>query len=250
MIVGEKGNGTPPRLSFFLLFLGFYVLGVILLLNSTFFLNIFSQETAQLKAVDTREQLSNTFIFSTLICLYTLLIAFIFRRWLHKEFISDSPYFMGFLFTLTSLSLSFYLMSGDDSLSPKITMMHAGIALITSIIGLIGRLFLSSMAWQETPASLSWTTAFKPITIERGLTKGADQLEMFPASKERGRLKVMMKNAVEGIAYAVFAVVVIPPAIIIIPFVGLGIFVGAVVRYIAKPSSGGGQNKEDSNGVA
>lgn len=89
----------------------------------------------------------NSIYYSTIIFSYTLLVYFLFKKHLKNADVVDSPYFIGFILTMVSLIVSFYKV--DDPLNPAgdagvfQLVRQAGIALITSVVGIICRFVLS-----------------------------------------------------------------------------------------------------------
>lgn len=63
------------------------------------------------------------------------------KLYMRNEQIGDSFYYLGFLFTLTSLSAT--LLISDENVSIPALLSQFGIAIITTLIGLAGRIFLT-----------------------------------------------------------------------------------------------------------
>jgi len=84
--------------------------------------------------------------FSFIVVLYTITIVVFFRSIIFHEFVYDSPYFMGFLFTLTALCYTFYNVNPNIDASPVVVISQSGISLVTSIFGMLGRLFIITLS--------------------------------------------------------------------------------------------------------
>ena len=65
------------------------------------------------------------------------------------EQFADSNYYLGFIFTLSSLSISLINISTNDANTMEILIIQFGIALITTLLGLIFRIFLINFSPSE-----------------------------------------------------------------------------------------------------
>lgn len=143
---------------FFLLFILTYTIGLYLIVRGPH--TLFFEGNPSL----VQQGLINSTIFFLLLMSYISVLIYVCPEQLRNPEVVDSPYFLGFVFTLTSLVVAFHDVSslegiissrqgqvnaGTDNVNieafldaPTVIISQAGIALTTSIIGIILRLFL------------------------------------------------------------------------------------------------------------
>jgi|GEM_PF-1718371 len=148
-------NFGAERWTFFVLFFLAYGAGLYLTIDQSLVRFVYgvlfseiSVDNSALTSVEVAQYRSNLIIFSitlsgSIVFLYAFSILIVFRDHLDVQAIVDSPYFLGFMFTLTSLSYAFYESATQPGAIPFNFINQAGIALITSIVGLACRLVLS-----------------------------------------------------------------------------------------------------------
>jgi hypothetical protein len=87
-------------------------------------------------------QYTSTFILFVLMMAYLFGVMFVnkkFNTFVRDEQMGDSFYYLGFLYTLTALAISLFAIEDDINILLK----NFGIAITTTLIGLIGRIVLS-----------------------------------------------------------------------------------------------------------
>jgi hypothetical protein len=87
--------------------------------------------------------------------------------------IGDSYYYQGFIFTLVALMASLFSLGVNEKVDMNAMVASFGAALVTTIIGLVARLFVNSFS-----VSAQQRREHLEIEIERGLTKFTGQLEV------------------------------------------------------------------------
>jgi hypothetical protein len=147
---------------FFLIFIATYLIGLILIWIRPYTL-VYDGSPSLIQ-----QGLANSAFFLLLLTSYVAVLVRLCGNQLRNSEVVDSPYFLGFIFTLTSLVFSFHDLGNLQSIvenvkddlgvnsnkvdvnvdaflgAPATIISQAGIALTTSVIGIILRLFLAS----------------------------------------------------------------------------------------------------------
>lgn len=105
----------------------------------------------------------------SILLLYALYVIVVARARLREDQAGDNVYYLGFLFTLTSLAYALVLFSADSTNTQDI-ISNFGIALATTIVGLALRIFLNSMRQEpveiEREARLELSAAASALRSE------------------------------------------------------------------------------------
>ena len=124
----DKLNKIPPKI----FFISSYLIGFLVILISITFLN---------------EYVFISLLLTTIPMFIYVLYAYTYTNKPNLSMIADSAYFLGFLFTLTSITLSLYNLSslgeGQETISKIVNIF--GFALVTTIIGLIAKITLVNL---------------------------------------------------------------------------------------------------------
>ena len=209
------------RFFFLYFFLGAYGLGTITIATDFNWLDLDARYDALVliynsipQNLENRENLISREVFKTIkttqfflsiVVVYFLLMVFFFKDNFHIDVVVDSPYFLGFLFTLTALVMAFHQMNISSNQLGFNFINQAGIALITSIAGMLCRVILSALGpmlenenskkfpFYFIETKESFDTALKNCKVVREskvlktLVIDKVQLLEFPATKESGK---------------------------------------------------------------
>jgi hypothetical protein len=129
-----------------------------------------------------------------LMALYALL-AFVTKRYrLREDKVGDNIYYLGFLFTLVSLSYALYVYDPDGSGASDI-INNFGIAIFTTIIGLAGRVCFNQM--REDPIEYEREARYSLAEATRDLRSNLADITIEMASFKRKMLQITEEGAID-----------------------------------------------------